>query len=127
MTTPLTDPQLAALTPQGCPTGKHPDWAVDSEVDSKNANACPWCEITRLRAELERARAAALNEGAAELDRGADQAEEYVAARYPGLTGHGSCDMLRQAARTLRDMATPACTCRAEAVHQAGCDTGLGA
>ncbi|MEU9498193.1 hypothetical protein [Streptomyces sp. NPDC048196] len=38
------------MNPQQCQASKHADWLVDSE----HTHACPWCEIARLRAELEK-------------------------------------------------------------------------
>lgn len=41
---------VEALTPQSCENSKHPDWFINSEHNHR----CPWCEIFRLRIELER-------------------------------------------------------------------------
>lgn len=37
-------PELEDMTPQSCPKGIHPDWAVASE----ETFTCPWCHIDEL-------------------------------------------------------------------------------
>ena len=50
--TPLTGEQLDDMTPQVCPAGVHPDWAVDSE----DSHTCPWCQVADLSDQLAGAR-----------------------------------------------------------------------
>lgn len=45
-------PSLDDMTPQTCPAGAHPDWAVDSE----DSHTCPWCEVADLSDQLAGAR-----------------------------------------------------------------------
>lgn len=91
---------LDEMTAQQCPAGVHADWAVNSE----HAHACPWCELDRLRAELEQARAAHFREAARLIEEVGldDDAVNLLDNVADGLT------------------AAPACSCRAETVHQTG-------
>lgn len=53
-------------------------------------------------------RAEAFSDGAGALDQAADLAEAEVLEHFNGACGKGSCDLVRESARTLREMATPA-------------------
>lgn len=126
VTEPLTDEQLTAMQ-------RRLDRAsVLRWTDSTALLA----EVARQRAELEQARAVHFRDAAVILDRLADTAEARVAERYGTEMAAGSAAMVRECSEYLRTDAAlldaalgltttaPACTCRAETVHQAGCEGG---
>ncbi|MEY9876603.1 hypothetical protein ABH931_006113 [Streptacidiphilus sp. MAP12-33] len=62
-------------------------------------------QILAMHLERIETRALALREGAAALDAIADHVESRVLDHFNGACGKGSCDMVRECARTLREMA----------------------
>jgi hypothetical protein len=96
---------LEQFTAQRCAAGEHADWALDSE----GAHACPWCEVERLLAQLER-----------ECGESMFWHFEYREAMDNYRGENWQVGQLRAELAKAR-AAIPSSCCGAEPVHQAGC------